>query len=50
MLDRQEYDRKHLFFNSLSIGPAQTVAQRAIKCHEYRLTQSLLEAIIFLHF
>ena len=31
MLNGQEYDRQHFFFKSLSIGPVQTVAQRAIK-------------------
>ena len=35
--------------NSLHIGPAQTVAQRAIKMSRI-LSQSLLGAIIFLYF
>ena len=48
-LNVHSYNWEH-FSNSLSMAPPQTVAERAIKCPEYDLTQSLLGAIIFLHF
>ena len=50
MLNGQEYDRKLFFSNSLSIGPAQTVAQRAIKMSRISSHSVTAGAIIFLHF
>ena len=48
-LNRQEYDRKH-FFNSLSIGPAQIVVQRAIKMSRISSQSVIAWSNYILHF